>query len=156
LGTNRFFRIPELILCFFAFFLNFFWEVVHTYFYTLKESPFNTMLYGWLHCTLGDVVITLASFWVVSLVSRSRRWLLSLNEMNFLGFIGIGVMYTFLSEWANVRFFKSWGYNDKMPMIPLTGIGLTPVLQWIVVPAVVIFLARDHLVISQPADKGGT
>ncbi len=151
---NRFFRIPELILCFFTFFLNFFWEVVHTYFYTLKESSFNTMLYGWLHCTLGDVMITLASFWLVSLVSRSRRWLLSLNKMNYLCFIMIGAVYTVFSEWANVQVFKSWGYNETMPIIPLTGIGLTPVLQWIVVPSVVIFLARHHLIISQTAEKG--
>lgn len=151
---NRFFRIPELILCFFAFFLNFFWEVAHTYFYTLKESPFEAMLYGWLHCTLGDVMITLGSFWLVSLLSRSRRWLFSLHKMNFLGFIAIGVIYTFFSEWANVWVFKSWDYNETMPMIPLTGIGLTPVLQWIVVPMVVIFLVRDHLIVSIAAEEG--
>lgn len=151
---NRFFRIPELIFCFFAFFLNFFWEVVHTYFYTLKESPFETMLYGWLHCTLGDVMISLGSFWLVSLVTRSRRWLLILNKVNFLCFIMLGTVYTVFSEWANVRVFKSWDYNEMMPMIPLTGIGLTPVLQWVVVPSVVIFLVRDHLIISQPTLKG--
>lgn len=43
-------RIPELSLCFLAFFLNFLWEVIHTYFYTFKDSHFDTMLYGWLHC----------------------------------------------------------------------------------------------------------
>ncbi len=47
----RFSRIPEINLFFFSFFLNFFWEVVQTYFYTLKDYPFSEMLYGWLHCT---------------------------------------------------------------------------------------------------------
>src|SRR4030042_5497709 len=107
-------RIPELSLISWSFFLNFFWEVVQTYFYTLKDSPFRTILYGWIHCTLGDVVITLGSFWLVSIVSHNRRWFLRLNRVNFVGFIMVGIIYTFLREWLNVNIFKSWGYNESM------------------------------------------
>jgi len=56
------FRIPEVSLCTWSFLLNFFWEVAHTYFYTLKDAPFNTMLYGWVHCANGDVLITLGIY----------------------------------------------------------------------------------------------
>jgi len=107
LKGRRFFQIPEVSLCFLAFFLPFFWEVVHTYLYTLKDSVFNTMLYGWLHCTWGDVMIPLGSFWLVSLMSWNRRWFLRFKKVNFIGFIMVGVVYTFFSEWANVHIFKS-------------------------------------------------
>ena len=127
-----------------AFFLHFFWEVIHTHFYTLKDSDFNTMLSGWLHCTWGDVMITVGSFWLVSLVSRTRRWFLKLNKVNFTGFIITGVVYTFLSEMANVHIFQSWGYNAAMPIIPWIKVGLTPILQWVVIPSVVILLVRQH------------
>ncbi|MEJ2067650.1 MAG: hypothetical protein P8Y09_06830, partial [Deltaproteobacteria bacterium] len=66
---GRQFSIPELSFCLSAFFLHFFWEVAHTYFYTMKDAGFNTMLYDWLHCTVRDVMITLGSFWLVSLIS---------------------------------------------------------------------------------------
>jgi len=141
----RYFQVPEVILCFLAFFLHFFWEVAHTYFYTLKDSHFNTMLYGWLHCTLGDVMVTVGSFWFVSLMSRTRRWFLGLNRVNFTGFIMAGVVYTFFSERVNVHIFQSWGYNEVMPIIPWARVGLTPILQWVVIPSVVIVLLRHHL-----------
>ncbi len=142
------FEIPELSLCLLAFFLNFFWEVIHTYFYTLKDSHFDTMLFGWLHCTLGDVMITVGSFWLVSLRNWNRKWFLSLKGVNFIGFIVIGVIYTFFSEWANVQIFKYWSYNETMPLIPLTKVGLSPVLQWIVIPSVVILLMRHYFLLA--------
>jgi len=141
----RFSRVPETGLLFLSFFLNFSWEVVHTYFYTLKDSDFNAMLYGWLHCTFGDVMITLASFWLVSLMARNRRWFLELNMRNFAGFVMIGVIYTLFSELTNVQIFRSWGYNESMPVIPLVRVGLTPVLQWLVIPSATIFLLRCRL-----------
>jgi hypothetical protein len=142
---SRFFQIPELSLSIWSFLLNFFWEVTQTYFYTLEDAPFHTMLYGWLHCTLGDVLLTLGSFWLISLISWNRRWFLKLTKTNLAGFVLVGVGYTLLSEWSNVHIFKSWVYNELMPIIPLIRVGLFPVLQWIVVPSVIIFLLRHYL-----------
>jgi len=130
-----------------SFFLNFFWEVTETYFYVLKDSDFSTMLYGWFHCTLGDVMITLGSFWLVSVVNWNRRWFLKSTGRSFAGFVIIGVVYTLISEWANVRIFKSWGYNEAMPVIPLLKVGLVPIIQWIVIPLVTISLLRYHLLL---------
>lgn len=149
LKKHRFSKAPELSIFFLSFFLNFFWEVVQTYFYTLKDSTFQAMLYGWVHCTLGDVLITLGSFWLVSLVSRSRRWFLQLNRLNFIGFIMIGIVYTVFSEWLNAQIFKSWAYNESMPIIPFLKVGLTPFFQWIIVPPAVILLVRHHLLLDK-------
>ncbi len=149
LKKHRFSQAPELSIFFLSFFLNFFWEVVQTYFYTIRDSPFNTMLYGWIHCTLGDVIITIGSFWLVSILSRNRRWFLMLNRLSFIGFIIVGIVYTLFSEWLNVHIFRSWGYNESMPIIPLIGVGLTPFFQWIIVPPAVILLVRHHLLLDK-------
>jgi len=66
----------------------------------------------------------------------------------------IGLVYTFFSEWANIQIFKSWSYNESMPIIPWTRVGLTPVLQWIVIPAVVILLMRHYFSLRQDGAKG--
>ena len=137
-------HVPEIDLSFLSFFLNFFWEVVHTSFYTLKDSDFSTMLYGWVHCSWVDVLITLGSFWLISLMMWSRRWFLRSSRVSFICFIAAGVVYTCFSEWMNVHIVKSWGYDESMPIIPLIGVGLTPVLQWMVIPLVVILLLRHH------------
>lgn len=143
----RFSQIPELSICIWSFFLNFFWEVVQTYFYTMKEAPFNTMLYGWLHCTLGDVILTLVSYWLISAVNRDRRWVLHLNRLNFIGFVMFGILATVISERVNVHILQSWSYNELMPIIPLVNVGLMPFLQWVVIPLAVILLARHHFLL---------
>ena len=149
----QFFRTPELNLISWSFFLNFFWEVVQTYFYTMRDSPFTTMLYGWVHCTLGDVIITLGSFWFIGIMSRNRRWFLSLNGMNFVGFVMVGILYLVFSEWLNVHIWKSWSYNELMPITPWLKVGLAPLVQWIIVPPVVILLVRHHLLLGQEVTK---
>ena len=151
---HRVSRIPEISLFLVSFFLNFFWEVTETYFYVLKYSDFSTMLYGWFHCTLGDVMITLGSFWFVSVVHWNRRWFLKSTGRSFAGFVILGVVYTLFSEWANVRISKSWAYNEAMPVIPLLKVGLVPIIQWIVIPLVTILLLRHHsLLIYQQAES---
>ncbi len=96
----------------------------------------------------------MGSFWFVSLTSRNRRWFLGLNKVNFIGFIMVGVAYTVFSEWANIQIFKSWSYNESMPMIPWTEVGLTPVLQWIVIPSAVILLTRHYFLLAEERAKG--
>lgn len=145
----RFSRIPEISLCVSSFFLNFFWEVLQTYFYSMKDSAFNTRLYGWIHCTLGDVLLTLMSFWLVSIMRRNRTWPMSLNRLNFVVFIVAGVAGTVLSERVNVYSLKSWSYKESMPIIPWVDVGLTPLLQWIIIPPAVILLIRHHLLLHQ-------
>ena len=153
LKRYQFSQTPELGIFFLSFFLNFFWEVMQTYFYTMRDSPFSAMLYGWIHCTLGDVIITIGSFWLISILSRNRRWFLVLGRVNFTGFIMVGILYLILSETLNVSIWKSWSYNKLMPVIPYIKVGLTPFLQWIIVPPAVILLVRHHLQLNQELAK---
>jgi len=54
--------------------------------------------------------------------------------------IVMGLGYTVFSEWYNVYRIGSWAYSDAMPLI--FGIGLTPLLQWLVVPGVMLALIQ--------------
>ena len=48
----------------------------------------------------------------------------------------IGLTYTIYSEWLNTVIRQTWAYSDLMPKLPIIGTGLSPLLQWIVVPSV--------------------
>jgi hypothetical protein len=52
--------------------------------------------------------------------------------------IVLGAAYTTLSEWLNVEIRRSWSYTAAMPVLPLIGTGLTPLLQWVIVPAMAL------------------
>jgi len=59
--------------------------------------------------------------------------------------IALGVTYTNLSEWLNVQILRRWSYTAAMPVLPLIGTGLTPLLQWVAVPglAFAVIACRD-------------
>ena len=42
--------------------------------------------------------------------------------------------YAAYSEWQNREIGGTWAYRDAMPVIPVLDAGLSPILQWIVVP----------------------
>jgi hypothetical protein len=69
-----------------------------------------------------------------------------------------GVAYTAFSEWLNVAVRRSWAYAEAMPTLPLPGgfaLGLSPLLQWLVVPAVAFWLARRRALRSRHGGGGG-
>lgn len=142
---KKFSLLPEFNLVFFSFLLNFTWEVLQTPFFDDRGEEFTTILWYRIHCTLGDILITLGCFWLVSIIFRSRAWFLSLTRNKILLFIGLGVIYTVFSEIRNVRIIQSWGYSELMPVMPFIGVGLVPVLQWIVVPLLLILILKRQL-----------
>ncbi|MBW3661220.1 MAG: hypothetical protein KY397_06260, partial [Gemmatimonadetes bacterium] len=55
------------------------------------------------------------------------------------------VATTVLLEWLSVDVWRRWDYARSMPTLPLTGTGLAPLLQWLLLPPLAIWLARRHL-----------
>ena len=60
----------------------------------------------------------------------------------FAAVLAGGVAYPIYSEWLNMTVRQSWAYSSLMPVLPVTGTGLAPLLQWIVVPSTVLALTR--------------
>lgn len=53
------------------------------------------------------------------------------------------VTYTVFSEWTNANLLQNWEYADSMPLIAVDGvrIGLSPLLQWVLMPPLALWLA---------------
>jgi hypothetical protein len=56
----------------------------------------------------------------------------------------LGAAYTIFSEWLNVEIRHSWSYTAAMPVLPWLGTGLTPLLQWLIVPALALAIIGDR------------
>ena len=137
--------IPELNIAFFSFLLNFVWEVLQTPFFVDISAEINTIIWYRFHCTLGDVMISLAGFWFVALILRSRSWFLNPTKKKILLFVAFGVSYTIFSEIKNVSLNKLWAYSDFMPVIPYIDVGIVPLIQWIIIPPLLVFIVRRQL-----------
>lgn len=123
---------------------NLVWEVAHVPLYTLwlTGTPAE-IAYAVLHCTVGDILIAAVTLGLaLALFGRGDRS--GQRTRTIAGaMILMAVGYTIFSEWLNIEVRGSWAYRDLMPRLPWLGTGLTPILQWIIVPALAFrFAAR--------------
>jgi len=77
--------------------------------------------------------------------SMQRRWWLGASHRGraLIVFLGVGLVITVVLEWLNVYVWRRWAYSPDMPMV--LGIGLAPIVQWLLVPLVTLWLARKQL-----------
>jgi hypothetical protein len=132
-----------------AFVLNLAWEIGHVRLYTIwMEADALRIATSVLHCSLGDVMIALALFAFAGLVLWRADWPMS-RPWAGGAIVVIGAMaYTAWSEWYNVYRTGAWGYTLDMPTI--YGVGLSPLLQWLIIPPLVVVIYRALL----PASSG--
>lgn len=132
--------MPELDLLILSFPLHFTWE--------LSQAPlFSNMLTVThvegiricLQATLGDMVIALVAFWVTAVAFRSRQWAAFPLPGAIAVFIGTGLLITVAIEFRSTEILGRWDYGPSMPRLPLIGTGLSPLLQWILVPSLVLW-----------------
>ncbi len=121
--------------------LNLAWEVVQLPFYTIySQGRPAEIVFAVAHCTAGDVLIALASYLVAAAVTRNLGWPVHRPGPGFATALTVGIAYTAFSEWLNVSIRGSWAYAAWMPQV--WGIGIAPLLQWIIVPAAALYLTR--------------
>jgi hypothetical protein len=141
--TRSWKNTPEYLLLILSLPLQLLWEIAQFPLYTVwHEGDWSYILYGLVHCTLGDLLITLTVFWLISLLNRSRYWIFSPSMPNVVLFVVLGLAYTIFSEILNTRIKGTWGYTELMPIVPVIEIGGMPFLQWLLIPPVLIWLMQ--------------
>ena len=120
-----------------AFVLNLAWEIAQVRLYTVwAEADGPGIFRALLHCSLGDAVIALVMFALAGIVVQRADWPAS-RPWAGGAIVVIGAMcFTAWSEWYNVYRAGNWGYAASMPMI--FGIGLSPMLQWLILPPAIV------------------
>jgi YHS domain-containing protein len=112
------------------------WEALQTPLYADRGGSVAYVAWSRLHCTVGDVLILLGCYWVIALLWRDRSWIATRRLAPRVLFVILGMVYTIASELAHTLWLLSWGYAPEMPRI--FGVGLAPVLQWLLIPSVLL------------------
>ncbi|MBA3325620.1 MAG: hypothetical protein H0T41_10315, partial [Rhodobacteraceae bacterium] len=111
------------------------WEFAHMPLYTLWQTgTAYEIAFAALHCTDGDVLIALSAVVLALFLVGSPAWPAARRGHVIALTVFFGLAYTLFSEWLNIEVRGSWAYSDLMPVIPFIDAGLSPVLQWIVIP----------------------
>ena len=124
-----------------ALFLNFLWEIAQLPLYTLWDDPDRMRIAAYVfHCLLGDVFIAVSIYLLTIIVFRDLAWPVRRPWTAGAFMLAARLGFTVFSEWVNVYRLGAWAYKPAMPLV--AGIGLTPLLQWVVVPTLMLFIAR--------------
>jgi hypothetical protein len=121
--------------------LNLVWEIVQLPLYTIyHEASPAEIAFAVAHCTAGDVLIALATYSLASVVARDFAWPVHRPGTGTAAAVVAGAAYTAFSEWLNVSVRGSWAYAQSMPQV--WNVGVAPLLQWILVPTLTLYLIR--------------
>ena len=116
------------------------WEVAHIPLYTIwVEGTWGEIVFAVVHCTGGDLLIAMSSLLLALFFFGTGAWPQARIYPVFGAMLAIGLGYTIFSEWLNIEVREAWAYRDIMPVIPFIDAGLTPMLQWLIVPFATYF-----------------
>lgn len=138
--------LPELNVAFFSFLLHFVWEMWQAPFFAELSS--TTHWAGVSLCTratLGDSAMAVVAFWTGAMQRRTRSWFLAPTAREAGIYLGTGLAFTIAFEWLATGPLGRWTYGPAMPRVPLFGTGLLPILQWLFVPPLVLWLTARQL-----------
>lgn len=123
-----------------SFVMHLVWEAAQLPLYILSDESTGALAYAVLHCTVGDALIAGGAYVLAGFALQQADWPPVRPWAGAAIALPFGIAYTIYSEWDNVYRAGNWAYAADMPLI--LGVGLAPLLQWLVVPTIVLVLVR--------------
>ncbi len=137
---------PEFNVLVFSYLINLAWEVWQVPFFRgMADQPHWLGVKACTQATFGDAGIALAAFWVTAYFAKTRSWIVTPNRSDFAIFIGVGLVVTIAFETLATGVLDRWTYSDVMPRMPILGTGLVPMIQWLVIPPLVVWFVRRQI-----------
>ncbi len=121
--------------------LNFAWEMMQAkWFASMHGLPPIRATLLCFRAALGDLVITAIGFAVAALVARAVTWPAERRRVIPVAvFVAVGLAITIGYEVFALSTAR-WSYGATMPT--LFGIGVLPLLQWLLLPITEVWLYR--------------
>jgi len=124
------------------------WEIAHIPLYTIwVDGSWSEIAFAIVHCTGGDLLIAMSTLLLSLFLVGGPAWPAARAGRVLVLAVALSVSYTIFSEYLNIVIRAAWAYRDIMPVVPFLDAGLTPLLQWIVVPSLAYWAAtrfRPH------------
>jgi hypothetical protein len=125
--------------------VNFIWEILQLpAFADWREGDWRWIIFIVAIGTAGDVLIAATSLILGLVVFGDEQW----PEQNAsywrvaTAASVFGLSYTTYSEWRHAVVLRHWTYSALMPVVPWLGVGVFPLLQWILISPAAFYYAR--------------
>tara|TARA_R110002049_G_scaffold199400_1_gene369513 strand:- start:328 stop:600 length:273 start_codon:yes stop_codon:yes gene_type:complete len=87
--------------------------------------------------------MVLLLYFVFSVALKDPFWIRNLTFYKSLSLLFIGGAGAILGEWRHLSE-GNWSYTEAMPVLPVVEVGLTPLLQFIILPILIYLLANAY------------
>ena len=115
---------------------NFIWEMAQMGAFFDASHSFTEAILWCGAATLCDAVYTTAVYIAGERIAGEQNWTSHLNWRRLMAAAGAGAIAAVLVERISLRT-ALWRYSPSMPVVPLLGVGLWPLLQLPVLTIVV-------------------
>lgn len=132
-----------IIIIVLSFLLNFAWELIQIplykdSFYSIGHIAFCAL------ASLADAIMVLLLYFGFALIFRNPFWMKHLNWKRIVMVILAGGTGAVMAEIRHLSF-GTWAYADLMPIIPVINVGISPVLQFMILPLLIYLLSFYYL-----------
>ena len=122
-----------------AFLLNFAWEIMQMPLYQGSSYSISSIGFCAL-ASVADAIMVLLLYLGFAFILKNMFWVEFLNTQQIIFVILTGGTGAILSEMRHLSL-GSWVYADAMPIIPYINVGISPVLQFMILPLLTYFLS---------------
>ncbi len=131
-GNKAAFTRFVLITTILAFVLNFAWEMIQMPLY--KNNVYDVLHISFCAlASVADVTMVLLLYFSFALVYKNAFWIKDINIQRAMLLILTGGIGAILAEMKHLSK-ADWAYSSSMPTIPLVNAGISPVLQFMLLP----------------------
>jgi hypothetical protein len=98
----------------------------------------------WWHCliaSLGDGLLVLLIFAAGWTALHRQDWFVRPGVRGYVVMLAVGLMISVSIEWIAVHIVGRWAYTERMPLVPGLGVGIVPILQMLVLPPLIFWIA---------------
>lgn len=122
-----------------AFLLNFAWEVIQMPLYEGASFDVQNIAFCAL-ASVADAIMVLLLYFCFAFIYRKLFWAQDLTLQRILMLMLVGGLGAIGAELRHVSA-GNWAYSKSMLVIPVINVGLSPVLQFMFLPACIYYLS---------------
>jgi len=133
---KEFFRRDSSRIFVMSVILNYPWERAQSSLYLTKDGT----AIPWWHCalaSLGDSLLVLLIFWTGRLAFGNPAWFDRPGLRGYLLMAVTGLVMIIPLEWIMMYGVKWWSYTTDMPLVPGFAVGVSPVVQMLLLPLLI-------------------
>lgn len=130
-------------IAFFAYLFNLVWEITQGFLYAGYVYDFPHISFCAL-ATIADVFMVFLLYFGFALIYRNFYWIQRLTFLKTSLLIIAGGAGAIFAETKHLAA-GNWAYADAMPLLPIVEVGLSPVLQFMILPLLIYQISYGQL-----------